>query len=158
MFPATTQTFTKDTALSEQGKGAAWRVWINARHGRGTAWARHAMCESAFIRHEVSCLEPGRACPFRCHLCLINFLDHSLCNCIAIQHTSMKATVSQSPFNTSSLPLFSLSSSDNIFVITVVWPPPSLRLLIFSLSGFALSYATDTRIFMILYGFCFLPA
>jgi hypothetical protein len=23
-------------------------MWINARHGRGTAWARHAMCESAF--------------------------------------------------------------------------------------------------------------
>jgi len=29
-----TRTFTKDTALSEQG--------------RGTAWAQHAMCESAF--------------------------------------------------------------------------------------------------------------
>ena len=24
-------------------------VWINARHGRGTAWARHAMCESALL-------------------------------------------------------------------------------------------------------------
>ena len=47
IFPATIQTFTKDTALSEQGRGAAWHVWINARHGRGTAWARHAMCESA---------------------------------------------------------------------------------------------------------------
>jgi hypothetical protein len=47
MFPATTRNFTKDTAFSEQGRGAAWRVWINARHGRGTAWARHAMCESA---------------------------------------------------------------------------------------------------------------
>jgi len=35
MFPATTRTFTKDTALSEQGRGAAR--------------ARHAMCESAFI-------------------------------------------------------------------------------------------------------------
>jgi hypothetical protein len=33
IFPATTRTFTKDTALSEQGRGAAW--------------ARHAMCESA---------------------------------------------------------------------------------------------------------------
>jgi len=32
----------------EQGRGTAWHVWINARHGRGTAWARHAMCESAF--------------------------------------------------------------------------------------------------------------
>jgi hypothetical protein len=28
--------------MSEQGRGAAWYVWIN-----GTAWARHAMCESA---------------------------------------------------------------------------------------------------------------
>ena len=30
----------KDMALSEQGRGVAW-------HGRGTAWAQHAMCESA---------------------------------------------------------------------------------------------------------------
>ena len=37
IFPATMRTFTKDTALSEQGRGAAWHVWINARHGRGTA-------------------------------------------------------------------------------------------------------------------------
>jgi hypothetical protein len=41
VFPATTRTFTKDKALSEQGRGAAWHVWINARHGRGTAWERH---------------------------------------------------------------------------------------------------------------------
>jgi hypothetical protein len=41
VFPATMRTVTKDTALSEQGRGAAWHVWINARHGRGTAWARH---------------------------------------------------------------------------------------------------------------------
>jgi hypothetical protein len=44
----TQRTFTKDTALSENGRGAAWHVWINAaRHGRGTAWARHCMCELA---------------------------------------------------------------------------------------------------------------
>ena len=41
IFPATMRTFTKDTALSEQGRGAAWHVWINARHGGGRAWARH---------------------------------------------------------------------------------------------------------------------
>ena len=41
IFPATTRTFTKDTALSEQGKGAAWHVWIKAWHGRGMAWAWH---------------------------------------------------------------------------------------------------------------------
>ena len=52
------------TAWSEHGMGAAWQVWIRhgrtvnkmgkthskplaAGHGRGTAWARHAMCESA---------------------------------------------------------------------------------------------------------------
>ena len=45
IFPATMRTLTKDTALSEQGRGAAWHVWINARHGRGIAWARHGMCE-----------------------------------------------------------------------------------------------------------------
>ena len=39
IFPATMRTFTKDTELSEQGRGAAWHVWINgtARHGRGKA-------------------------------------------------------------------------------------------------------------------------
>jgi hypothetical protein len=37
IFPVTTRTSTKDTALSEQGRGAAWYVWINARHGLGTA-------------------------------------------------------------------------------------------------------------------------
>jgi hypothetical protein len=36
IFLATMRTFTKDTALSEQGRGAARHVWIN-----GTAWARH---------------------------------------------------------------------------------------------------------------------
>ena len=41
IFPATMRTFMKDTALSEQGRGAAWHVWINARHGMGTAWEWH---------------------------------------------------------------------------------------------------------------------
>jgi len=41
IFPATMRTFTKDTALSEQGRGAAGHVLINARHGRGKAWERH---------------------------------------------------------------------------------------------------------------------
>jgi len=27
---------------------------LAARHGRGTAWARYAMCESALIRHSKS--------------------------------------------------------------------------------------------------------
>jgi hypothetical protein len=29
IFPATTRIFTKDTALSEHGRGATWHVWIN---------------------------------------------------------------------------------------------------------------------------------
>jgi hypothetical protein len=42
IFPATTRTFTKETALSQNGWGAAWHVWINAAgHGKGTAWERH---------------------------------------------------------------------------------------------------------------------
>ena len=41
IFPATMRTFTKEKALSEQGRGAAWHVWINTPHGRGTAWERH---------------------------------------------------------------------------------------------------------------------
>jgi hypothetical protein len=35
------RTFAKDTARSEQGRSAAWHVWINERHGRGKAWERH---------------------------------------------------------------------------------------------------------------------
>jgi hypothetical protein len=38
IFPSTTRTFTKDTALSENGRNAAWHVWIDAageRHGNG---------------------------------------------------------------------------------------------------------------------------
>ena len=37
IFPATERTFTNDTALSDQGMGAAWE--------------RHAMCESALTLH-----------------------------------------------------------------------------------------------------------
>jgi hypothetical protein len=58
--------FLKVTAWSEHGMGAASENQtrphcvnqmgkthskpLAARHGRGTAWARHAMCESAFTR------------------------------------------------------------------------------------------------------------
>jgi hypothetical protein len=41
IFMATTRTFTKETTLSENGRGAAW-------HDSGTAWARHGICELAF--------------------------------------------------------------------------------------------------------------
>jgi len=71
IFPATTQTFTMDMALSEQGRGTAWHVWINKRQGRGSAWAQHATRESTLrlppLRKEclqinlcqaVSCLYP----------------------------------------------------------------------------------------------------
>jgi hypothetical protein len=43
----------KDTALSEIGRGAAWHVGISVvRHGRGTAWERHGMCE--LTRHGMT--------------------------------------------------------------------------------------------------------
>ena len=45
IFSGTTRTLTKDTALSEQGRGAAWHAWINDTawqgNGIGTARARH---------------------------------------------------------------------------------------------------------------------
>jgi hypothetical protein len=37
---------TKDTALSENGSGAAWHVWINA------AGERHGMCE-LILTHSI---------------------------------------------------------------------------------------------------------
>jgi hypothetical protein len=60
------RTFTKDTAQSEQGWGAARHVWINERHGRGTACERHgAACYvwinerhgrgTAWERHGAAC-------------------------------------------------------------------------------------------------------
>jgi hypothetical protein len=42
LFPATTRTFTKDTAMSENDRIAAWHMLINAvgeRHGRGMGTA-----------------------------------------------------------------------------------------------------------------------
>ena len=44
IFPATMWTFTKDTALWEQGRGAAWQVWINERHGRGMLCVNRPLC------------------------------------------------------------------------------------------------------------------
>jgi hypothetical protein len=63
IFLAIMGTFTKDTALLEEGRGAARHVWINARHGRGTAWEWHAMCESALTRPHISeDLSPQQDC------------------------------------------------------------------------------------------------
>jgi hypothetical protein len=42
IFPSTTRTFTKNTELSENGRVAAWHLWINS------AGERHGMCELAF--------------------------------------------------------------------------------------------------------------
>jgi hypothetical protein len=51
IFPATRRTFTKDTALSEHSRGAAWHVRNNGTawhvNGMGAAWAWHTTFESA---------------------------------------------------------------------------------------------------------------
>jgi hypothetical protein len=72
MFPATTRTFTKDTALSEQGRGAAWRVWINARHGRGTAcyvWIRLKSSPLPPSWRTIGCLHVRTMLKLFCFLC-----------------------------------------------------------------------------------------
>jgi hypothetical protein len=46
-IPATTQTFMKDTALLENGKGMAW-------HGMCAAWVQHGTCELAFKALHIS--------------------------------------------------------------------------------------------------------
>ena len=51
IFPAIMRIFTKDTALSEQGKGGGRHGMCELTHGMGAARAQHAMCESAFMRH-----------------------------------------------------------------------------------------------------------
>jgi hypothetical protein len=44
--------------MSENGRGAAWHVWRNAaRHGMGTAWARHGMWELALNRNPNALFE-----------------------------------------------------------------------------------------------------
>jgi hypothetical protein len=55
IFPATTRTSTKDRTLSEHGRGTPWHMRINVGwHGRGRAWARHGMCELAFMQAAAS--------------------------------------------------------------------------------------------------------
>jgi hypothetical protein len=49
IFLSTTRYFTKDTALSENGRLEAWCVWIDA------AWERHGMCELALILRLLTC-------------------------------------------------------------------------------------------------------
>jgi hypothetical protein len=72
IFPTTKRTFTKDTALSEQGRGAAWHVWINGTalqgNGMGTPRARHGhgmLCESAFSVHSFIQYSVWRQCSQR---------------------------------------------------------------------------------------------
>jgi hypothetical protein len=48
LLPATTRIFTKDTAQSENGRGAAWHVWINA--------ARHGWINAARHGHGMTCV------------------------------------------------------------------------------------------------------
>jgi hypothetical protein len=62
IFPATTRTLTKDTALSEQGRGATWHVWINAQHG---------MCE---LTHSMAGKRHGHGmlCVNRPLMCAMN--------------------------------------------------------------------------------------
>jgi hypothetical protein len=60
------RTFTKNTALSEQGRGVAWHVLINARHGRWTAWERQAVCESALSVFSDNGKGQVKGC-FSCH-------------------------------------------------------------------------------------------
>jgi hypothetical protein len=44
LFPATMQSSMKDTALSEQGRGTTWDVWIN-----GTAWQGNGMGTACYV-------------------------------------------------------------------------------------------------------------
>ena len=87
IFPATMRTSTKDTALSEQGRGAAWHVWINARHGRGTAWARHGndvLCVNRPLRWHCLlslCLLIRRRCPNKLQWSLCVYVRGTL-NCV----------------------------------------------------------------------------
>jgi hypothetical protein len=81
IFPATTGTFTKDTALSENGRDAAWHVWINAaRHGVGTAWTRHGICELTFIVFQPywTCITRGIPRSKRA-LCAVNAAVRGTC-------------------------------------------------------------------------------
>ena len=52
IFPVTMRTFTKDTALSEQGRGAAWHVWINAWYGNSMQCVNQPLT----FRHHASCI------------------------------------------------------------------------------------------------------
>jgi len=66
IFPATTRTFTKDMALSEHGRGAAWHVWIN-----GTAWQGNGMgtaCNVCIgLCSDASCVSSATHTPMSPH-------------------------------------------------------------------------------------------
>jgi hypothetical protein len=47
MFPATTRTFTKDTALSENARERRGMCELT-RHGMGPGWVKQGMCELVF--------------------------------------------------------------------------------------------------------------
>jgi hypothetical protein len=83
IFPATTRTFTKDAALSEQGRVAARHVWINERHGGGMLCVnRPKMCHShVILGHKTSwCTAELRILlqrfTFICHKGVLNTSTH----------------------------------------------------------------------------------
>jgi len=52
-------TFTKDTALLEQGRGAARHGMCGSTHGMGVAWAQHAVCE---LEHGMGTAQHSMPC------------------------------------------------------------------------------------------------
>jgi hypothetical protein len=93
VFPAITWTFTKDKALSENGRGAAWHVRINAarqgreQHGRcmDAAWARNSVSELVFTRRTRQLLHVCR------HLIDAGALEVCVCiMCIKLHFTNVK--------------------------------------------------------------------
>ena len=125
-----------DTALSEQGRFAALYVWINARHGRGKAWARHAMCESALIR--ILCvyvslarewLNIAETCGCVRILTYILFIQSAVCRTTGPQPLpmrvlhSLRSSASSSNFQ---FPLVSLRSSSSCLCLLPRLPVTSI--------------------------------
>jgi hypothetical protein len=49
IFPATTRTFTKDTTLSENGRDAAWHVWVSLKSSVGYVCVLVCMCVRVYV-------------------------------------------------------------------------------------------------------------
>jgi hypothetical protein len=92
IFPATMRTFTKDTARSEQGRGAAWHVWINARRSRERHGSVMGSACHVWIGLYPGCIHTADELP-----CIRVIIVSKISLITALLHSSCKGLIRLSP-------------------------------------------------------------